>query len=268
MIVHAGAEVDVTSEYAEEDEDVVAMSSIFSDLGDPAADKRACFKVWTMFVKASNSGGIDARSRQQRAASANLANQRQAAREAAKAAQDLETESAEPTEDAMANSGDGLTERQRKVLDVYEKLRRELGRVPANPEIAEALNAWPWATEQVVRATRNALVDLGLAEKRPRGGRLHATPADPERATPTLGDALVEDVEIVDVEVVQTKPKRTHRAASATAADSDDDPILTELVARRAGAVVNLEAAKEVLDAWTLKVEQFDTAIAAVRAAT
>ncbi len=226
------AEAEEVEETEPEEEDEPPSRVSFFAEGD-GVEERICSMVWTLFVKDSNGRGIDARSKTQKLLSAALSRRRTkegvVLREptvpAATPANEITNET---EEDAMSNHGeDGLTERHRAVLHVVREAAAK-GEKLNNPQIADRAKI-PGSSV----ASRGANVSAVIGMLRRRG--LIDSPAT--AATP--------------------KPKRTTRLPTSSApppAATAEDPLVTELVARR--------------DAAALKVAKLDAAIEALRAAT
>lgn len=189
--------------------------SFFADPDSERVDELVTSAVWNMFARWQNGRGFDCRSNQSKAQSKSMAARRGA-------------EPAPPTheeeETTMATTKrDGLTEREAVVLKTYEDLLAKLGRVPANPEIADVIGGW--ATANTVRAARGVLVDRGLAEHRPRGGGpLDGTTA----ATPKASRAA-----IVVRKSAPPPKKRVTPAPAAPPRAASRDPLVADLITKR-----------------------------------
>jgi hypothetical protein len=142
----------------DDDDSAPTRISFFAEPESERAHGFVAASVWRMFARDSNHRGFDCRSRSRSsiAASKALARRR-------------ESEVPRSEEETTMTTKKDLGDRQQAVLTAYTTLRNDLGRLPTNFEIAETIGA-PWANENTVRAVRNALVELGLAENRPRGG--------------------------------------------------------------------------------------------------
>jgi hypothetical protein len=207
------------------------------------ADEAVCARVWDIFAKDSTARGFDARSARSKRASAALAErwEKDGTAEVRRAARDRNLKE----DEAMGTkTSEAISDREQEVLDVYNRLQKDLGRVPSNPEIVAAIKA-PWASPTTVRFARAGLIDRGLAEARPRGGRLDSpAPVEPAKTTrpaPTTRPT-------------PQKPAAQPERPAQRARDAKGDPLVAELVARR--------------DAAAAQVAKLDAAIAAVRAAS
>ncbi len=231
----------------EEDDEPPSRVSFFAEGDD--AEERVCRAVWNMFVKDSNSRGFDARTRQQRAASGAVIARRQ---------ESAGTASTTLTEAKMGREkgDDGLTDKQRVVLEAYRDIIHELGEDHVtNEEIAKRAKV---AGE--TQKSRNANVCGVLRVLRSRG-LLNAAKYQEEGAkapAPAAKKAYAKKAAAPKPEV--TGKAKSGRAGGKAAAKArakrtepaSDDPILTELRARRealAGKLAKLDLAIDAFQA-------------------
>jgi hypothetical protein len=186
--------------------------SFFAEPDSEDVDVLVAKKVWDIFARDSNGRGFSCRSRQSIASSKVMARRRAAAGIVPKAPTHVE-------EDGMAKSNeDGLNEREQVFMQTYRALQQKLGRLPANPEIADAITA-PWANEDTVRKVRKDLVKRGLAENRPRGGKLNGPPKRDSAPVPRARAPRL-------LPAPAAAPARPARTTSR-------DPVVAALIAKR-----------------------------------